>query len=271
MSTQKEWLCLNCQTQKALQGEHDGRGKMAPRPPASAKPETQVTPAVEKPESKPLPLSKDKSPILTKSQPAPAATQVVPTAVSTLKGNLDSAQAIAEATDETVSPAKAEKSTSEVEKKPSEATEDDSHTPRLPVLQDAAVSQEDVPKNLTPADKEVETKKADEGLAPPSKTEESKPAISEDHIEHEVVSIEASSSPAADNKVTPSLSSAEPKLPAPEKISEDLKPANQETQAVPSAESKDVTSITAAAILETEVFTKDMKVKVRLHFFLRRC
>lgn len=238
---------------------------MAPHPPASAKPKTQVTPAVKKPESKPLTLSKDKSPIPTKSQPAPAATKVVPTAVSTLKGNLDSTQAIAEAMDETVLPAKAEKSTSEVEKKPSEITKVDSNIPHLPVLQDTAVSQEDVPKNLTPADK-VETKKADEGLAKQSKTEESKPTISEDHIEHEVVSIDTSSSPAADNKVTPSRSSTEPKLSAPEKISEELKPANQETKAVPSAESKDVTSITGTAILEAEVYTKDMKLKVRLHF-----
>lgn len=263
VSTQKEWLCLNCQTQRALQGELDNRGKMAQHSPASAKPETQVTPAVKKPESKTLPSSKDKSPIPTKTQPAPVATKVVPTAVSTLKGNLDSPQAITEAMDKAVLPATAEKLTSEVGKKPSEALEVDPKIPCLPVLQDTALSQADVPKNLTLADK-VETKKTDEGLTQQSKTEQSKPIISKDHIKHEVVSIETASPPAADHKVAPSLRSTEPKLSAPEEIS--VEPDNQETKAVPAAESKDVTSITDTSILETEIYTKDMKSKVRLHF-----
>lgn len=278
VSTQKEWLCLNCQTQRALQGGLDDRGKMAQPSATSAKPETNITPALKTPESKTVPSSKDKTP--TKLQPTPAATMAIPTGVS----SQDSPQAIPEAKDKEVLLDKAEKLTSEVEKEPSEALKVDSHVSHLPVLQDAAVSQKDIPENLTVADK-VEAKKTEKSLIEHPKTEQTKPILSKDHIKHEVVSIETSSSPVTDNKVAVSLSSTVPELSAPQEVSEEVKHDNdntmlaqttsfqqiksqQETKAVPAAESKDVTSITDGdtSIRETEVSTKDMKLKVRLHF-----
>lgn len=278
VSTQKEWLCLNCQTQRALQGGLDNRGKMAQPSPSSAKPETNITPALKKPESKTLPSSNDKTP--TKLQPTPASTKAIPTGVS----SQDSPQAIQEAKDKEVLPDKAEKSTSEIEKKPSEALQVDSHISGLPMLQDTAVSQEDIPDKL-PEEEKVEAKKTDKGLTQHSKTEQTKPILSKDNIKHEVVSIETSSSPVTDNKVAISLSSTVPELAAPEEIGEELKPDNhskmlaqttsfeqiksqQETKAVLAAESKDVTIITDGntSIQETEVSTKDMKIKVRSNF-----
>uniref|UniRef100_A0A665V4J0 Zinc finger piccolo-type domain-containing protein n=1 Tax=Echeneis naucrates TaxID=173247 RepID=A0A665V4J0_ECHNA len=43
--TEKEWLCLNCQTQRALLGQLGDSGKKPQPSPVSARPETQATPA----------------------------------------------------------------------------------------------------------------------------------------------------------------------------------------------------------------------------------
>lgn len=241
VSPQKEWLCLNCQTQRALQGGLDDRGKMVQPSPTPAKPETSITPALKKPESKTVPPSQDKTP--PKPQPAPTATKAIPTGVP----SQDTPKAIPEAEIKEVLPAKAEKLVSEAEKKPSEALKVE------PMLQDTAGSQELVPENITVADK-VEAKKTDK---------------------HEVVSIETPSSPVTDKTVAISLGSAVPELSAPEDISEELKPDNhikmpgqttsfqqiesqQETKAVPAAELKDVTDTTDgdASIQVTELSTK---------------
>lgn len=262
-STQKEWLCLNCQTQRALQVELDDGGKTAQRSPASSKKETQVTPTDKRPEPKTVPSSRDKTPIPTKLQPVPGSTKAVTTAVPTLKENVDFPKATTEAMDKTALPATAEKMTAEVEIKPSEALE---------------VKQADIPKDLAVADK-VETTKTDEDLTPNSKTDETKPFISVGQKKDGVVPIEASSSSMTDSKVAPSLSRAQPELSAHEEIREELKhddikmPAEtksfqqvrpqQETKAVPEPESQDVAStIVGTSILEAELTTKDMKRKV---------
>lgn len=255
---------MNCQTQRALQGELNDGGKMAQPLPASAKPETNMTPALKKPESKTVPSSKDKTPI--RVHPIVAETKAIPTGAS----SQDAPQAIPEAQDKEAFTGKAEKLTSEVEKKPSEEVKVDPHIPRLPVLQDTAVSQEDIKENLSLEDK----------LEP-----KMKPTLSNDHNKHEVVSIETPTAPVADNKVAMSLSSPVAELPAPEEISEELKPdshikmlaqttsyqenkSQQDSKAVPATESMDVTSLTDrdTLIQEPEVYTKDMEIKVRSHF-----
>uniref|UniRef100_A0A673B0D0 Zinc finger piccolo-type domain-containing protein n=1 Tax=Sphaeramia orbicularis TaxID=375764 RepID=A0A673B0D0_9TELE len=65
----KEWLCLNCQTQRALLGQLGDSGKMSQPSPVSAKPETQSTPAIKK--SDPKTMATKPMPAPTKSQPAP--------------------------------------------------------------------------------------------------------------------------------------------------------------------------------------------------------
>lgn len=272
---------MNCQTQRALQGGLDDRGKMAQPSPLSAKPQTNITPALKKAETKTVPSAKDTTP--TKVQPIAAATKAISTGVS----SKDVPQVIPTAKVKEAVPDKAEKLTSDVEKKPSEAEKVDPHISSLPVLQDTAVSKEEIPKNLTIEDK-TEPKKTNEGLPGHSKTEQTKPIHLEDHNKQEVISIETRTSPVTDKKEI-ALSSQVAEMSAPEEISEEFKPNDQiempeqktslqqikspqETKAVPAAKLEGVTCLTDGDTLtqKAKVHTKDMELKVRLHFLCTR-
>jgi len=55
LGSQKEWLCLNCQTQRALSGQLGDSGKIPTPTPVPAKPEIQTTPAIKMEEPKTAP------------------------------------------------------------------------------------------------------------------------------------------------------------------------------------------------------------------------
>uniref|UniRef100_A0A8D0CU74 Zinc finger piccolo-type domain-containing protein n=1 Tax=Sander lucioperca TaxID=283035 RepID=A0A8D0CU74_SANLU len=75
----KEWLCLNCQTQRALSGQLGDSGKMPQLSLVSAKPETLATPATKQTHRKTSPTKSEPTPVATKSQPTPAPIKAVPT------------------------------------------------------------------------------------------------------------------------------------------------------------------------------------------------
>ncbi|XP_067357357.1 protein piccolo isoform X9 [Channa argus] len=68
-SAVKEWLCLNCQTQRALLGQLGDSEKIPQPSPVSAKQETQATLAIKKAESKTALTKADLPSATTKSQP----------------------------------------------------------------------------------------------------------------------------------------------------------------------------------------------------------
>lgn len=86
--SQEEWLCLNCQTQRALLGQLGDSGKMPQPSPISAKPETQATPAAKKAESKIAHTKTEPTPVATKSELTHATTQDV-TTVTTPKAEAE--------------------------------------------------------------------------------------------------------------------------------------------------------------------------------------
>lgn len=296
VSTQKEWLCLNCQTQRALRGQLEDSGKMTQPSPASAKPETHVTPAVKKPESKTIPVTAEAAPAAPKSQPAPATTKAVPNTGSTPKANMESTLVMTEITAkaacEQIEPLTAAMpAIAELGKKPSEASAEGSTISSLATLQDTAVSHTDVPKSVTVTDNK-ETRKTDQSLTEPPKIEETNALTSK--VKVDAVKTVVSSTPVTDTKVVPSPL-VDPELPASEEISKEVKPDDhikptgqttslqqvealpksqepqRETKPVKPAESKDVTSTVVeeltdtTSVLETQVSTKDTEIKVRLN------
>ncbi|KAK2842186.1 hypothetical protein Q5P01_012386 [Channa striata] len=74
----KEWLCLNCQTQRALSGQLGESGKIPQPSPVSAKPETHATLATEKAECKTVPTKADPTSVATKLQPTSFPIKEVP-------------------------------------------------------------------------------------------------------------------------------------------------------------------------------------------------
>lgn len=261
--------------------------------PASAKPETHVTPAVKKPESKTIPVTAEAAPATPKSQPAPATTKAVSTAGPTPKANMESALVMTEITAKAACgqmepPTAAMPTIAKLGKKPSEAGSDISF---LATLQDAAVSHTDVPKSVTVTDN-GETRKTDQSLTELPKIEETNALTSK--VKVDAVKTVASSTPVTDTKAVPSPL-VDPELPASEEISKEVKPDDhikptgqttslqqveallksqepqQETKPLKSAESKDVTSTMVeeltdtTSVLETQVSTKDTQIKVRLN------
>lgn len=73
---QKEWLCLNCQTQRALSGALGDSGTMLHPTHAPAKPETQTIPTTNVTEPKTVPIKVEPTTAATK-QPAPIQTKTV--------------------------------------------------------------------------------------------------------------------------------------------------------------------------------------------------
>lgn len=75
---QKEWLCLNCQTQRAMSGQ---LGDMPP--PAMASPKKQPSAPAPAPSSTPAPAAVDSKPVVEAADPTPAApdAKVVPEAI----------------------------------------------------------------------------------------------------------------------------------------------------------------------------------------------
>lgn len=292
VSTQKEWLCLNCQTQRQLEDSE----KMTQPSPASAKPETHVTPAVKKPESKTIPVTAEAAPATPKSQPVPATTKAVPTAGPTPKANMESTlvttEITAKATCGKIEPPTAAMPTiAELGKKPSEASTAGSDISFLATLQNTAVSHTDVPKSVTVTDN-GETRKTDLSLTELPKIEETNALTSK--VKVDAVKTVASSTPVTDTKAVPSPL-VDPELPASEEISKEIKPDDhikptgqttslqqvealqksqepqRETKPVKPAESKDLTSTMVeeltdtTSVLETQVSTKDTQIKVRLN------
>ncbi|XP_037539137.1 protein piccolo [Nematolebias whitei] len=72
----KEWLCLNCQTQRALSGALGGSGIMLQPTHAAAKPETQTIPTANMTEPKIAPIKVEPTTSATK-QPVPIPTKTV--------------------------------------------------------------------------------------------------------------------------------------------------------------------------------------------------
>lgn len=75
---QKEWLCLNCQTQRALLGQLGDSKNVPQSSPVAAKLETQATPATEKAEPKTAPTKADITTAPRKSQHTSASMKVIP-------------------------------------------------------------------------------------------------------------------------------------------------------------------------------------------------
>ncbi|XP_060891176.1 protein piccolo-like [Labrus mixtus] len=73
----KEWLCLNCQTQRALSGQLGDSRKMSQPLPVSAKPETSAPPATAKPQTPPT--KAEPKPSSAKSQPTTDPIKAIPT------------------------------------------------------------------------------------------------------------------------------------------------------------------------------------------------
>lgn len=296
VSTQKEWLCLNCQTQRALRGQLEDSGKKTRPSPASAKPETHVTPAVKKPESKTTPVTAEAAPATPRSQPAPATTKAVPTTGPTPKANMESTLVMTEITAKAACgqiepPTAAMPTIAELGKKSSEASTAGSTISSLDTLQDTAVSHIDVPESVTVTDN-GETRKTDQSLTELPKIEETNALTSK--VKVDAVKTVVSSTPVTDTKVVPSPL-VDPELPASEEISKEVKPDDhikltwqttslqqfealpksqepqRETKPVKPAESKDVTSTMVeeltdiTSVLETQVSTKDTQIKVRLN------
>lgn len=261
--------------------------------PASAKPETHVTPAVKKPESKTIPVTAEAAPATPKSQPAPATTKAVPTAGPTPKENMESTLVMTEITAKAAcgqieAPTAAMPTIAELGKKPSEASTAGSNISSLATLQDTAVSHTDLPKSVTVTDN-GETRKTDQSLTELPKIEETNALTSKVNVD--AVKTVAFSTPMTDTKVVPSPL-VDPELPASVEISKEvklddhIKPTGQttslqqvevlpksqkpqrETKPVKPAESKDVTSTIVeeltdtTSVLETQVSTKDIQIKV---------
>lgn len=232
---QKEWLCLNCQTRRALSGELGDSGRMPQVTPVSAKPSALSTPATAEVEPKTTPAKAELTSVVTKSQLTPDSIKSMPTA-PTLKPKMEpmsveketTATAASEhvkiqpthiAIKETVSPVLEEKQplaafTAEV----------------MPPAKDTATLKAEVPntdhnRTVTVEDREESVKV--EFIEPQyPNAEESKVDLSKDKLEADVAS--ASPLPATEAIAVPFHFAAEvvpgnkikPELSAPHKIKE---------------------------------------------------
>uniref|UniRef100_A0A3B4FIG6 Protein piccolo-like n=1 Tax=Pundamilia nyererei TaxID=303518 RepID=A0A3B4FIG6_9CICH len=181
----KEWLCLNCQTQRALSGQLGDSGKMPQPSPPPAKSETQATPVTTKAEPKTTSTKSETRPGPTKSQPTPVPVETAPT-VSTIKANVESTSLKMETT------LTAASTHIELETTPLPTKEEvlkqrlTEVTPTIDVLDTDATKKEEVPKT------DFSTTKL-------RKTEESKTDLHKDEFEAGVA--EPSSVPVPDASV----------------------------------------------------------------------
>ncbi|XP_051808748.1 mucin-5AC-like [Acanthochromis polyacanthus] len=201
----KEWLCLNCQTQRALSGQLGDSGKMPQPSPVPAKAETQATAAAKKAEPKTALTKAEEKPGATKPQPVPTPIEAVPT-VPTTKAKAEPTsvkmEAVATAAsvqielETTKTPKIAKISPVIAEKQPLVASTAEPYMPPMaPVQQPEAtpkveVPNTDIPKTVT-VESEKETMKMDIGVAEPPKAQESKPDLPEVKVEASVFTTSA--------------------------------------------------------------------------------
>uniref|UniRef100_A0A3Q3QC80 Zinc finger piccolo-type domain-containing protein n=1 Tax=Monopterus albus TaxID=43700 RepID=A0A3Q3QC80_MONAL len=179
----KEWLCLNCQTQRALLGQLGDSGKMPQPLSVSAKPEIQSTPATKKAEPKPAITKAEPTPTATKSQSTPAPIIAGPTVLSQ-KAKMEPTSIKIETTSTAAStlielkatllPTAAKVSPATEETQPFSVTTVEPTIPTMaPVQHTVATPKVEVPKTDVPKSLTVQTK--EEAVKMESVTEFSKP------------------------------------------------------------------------------------------------
>ncbi|KAG7217454.1 hypothetical protein INR49_021622 [Caranx melampygus] len=205
----KEWLCLNCQTQRALLGQLGDSGKM-PQPSAvSAKLETQVKPTSKMAEAKTAPAKAEPTPVATKTPPTTAPIKILPTDTTPKIGPTSVKM---ETTPTTASTQfEPEATTGKItlvteEKQPQAASTAESVIPTMAPeqkteeLPKVEVSTTDVPITL-PVDTQEEAAKMEHSVAEVHIAEESKPDLPKVKAETDVAV--TSSVPVTDTAVEP--------------------------------------------------------------------
>lgn len=240
---QKEWLCLNCQTQRALLGQLGDSGKLPQPSPVSAKPETQATPATKKAEP---------TPAATKSQPTPAPIKAVPT-VPTPKEKMEPTSVKMETTataasaqielETTLIPTTSKVSPVAAEKQPLAASTAEPIIQTVAPVQQTVVTPKvevpntDVPKTV-PVENKEEAVKMELSVTEFPKAEESKPNLSKVKVEDGVTA--ASFFPLTEATVVPTSPIAaevaiarvvpgietKPELSAPERVIKEVQPGD---------------------------------------------
>ncbi|XP_035520783.1 protein piccolo-like [Morone saxatilis] len=194
----KEWLCLNCQTQRALLGQLGDSGKIPQPSPVSAKPETQSNQATQKAEPKTAPTKAELIPMATESQPSPVPIKAVPTAKAKMEptsvkmGTTATAASAQIELETTLTPTTAKVSPVTAEKQPLEASTATSVIPAMAPVKHTEVTQKvevpkaDIPKTLKVGGKE-EAVELEYSVSEFPKTEESKPDLSTVKVEAGVI------------------------------------------------------------------------------------
>lgn len=246
--SQNEWLCLNCQTQRALLGQLGDSGKMPQPSPTSAKPETKTTLVTKKAESKTAPTKAEPNttpamaeatPVVPKSQPTPTPIEAAPT-VSTLNAKMEptsfkmettvTAASAQIETETTIKPTTLKVSPVTAEKQPLAASTGESSIPTMDPMQQTVVTEKvevpntDVPNTVTVGEKE-EVAKMELSVTELPKTEDTKPDFSK--VEADAASSEATVVPGPPKGAMAGVipgTETQPELSAPNRIIKEVQP-----------------------------------------------